>query len=60
MMLGCCFWTTTPVRFTTSGSSGVARLTRFCTLTVARSTSVPILNVMVIWALPSLALFDDM
>jgi hypothetical protein len=42
-----CLVTDTPWRFTSSGSRGVARATRFCTLIWARSASVPTLNVTV-------------
>ena len=36
-----CFFTLTPVWLTSCGSPGVASDTRFCTLTVAMSGSVP-------------------
>ena len=45
--LGDFFLTVTPRRFTRSGSTGSARLTRFCTSTCAMFRSMPGLNVTV-------------
>ena len=50
----------TPVCRTTSGSSGMARLTRFCTSTWARFRLMPGLNVTVSVYEPSLVLCEDM
>ena len=49
-----------PVARTTSGSCGIARLTRFCTRTCAMFRSVPLANVTVSEYEPSLVLCDDM
>src|SRR5262245_22777109 len=59
-MLGDRFRTVTPVALTTSGSSGVAWVTRFCTSTWAVFRSVPSLKVMVRLYEPSLVHCDDM
>ena len=50
----------TPVCLITSGSSGTARLTRFCTSTWAMFRSTPCLNVTVRLYEPSLVHCDDM
>ena len=42
-----CLATSTPVRWTSDGRSGSARLIAFCTLTIARSGFVPLANVKV-------------
>ena len=60
VMLVDCFSTLTPWRLTSSGSTGVASLTRFWTRTVAMSTSVPTSKVMVMLHEPSDADFEDM
>ena len=54
-----CFVVVTPCRFASSGSSGSAAATRFCTSTVAMSTSTPTSNVTVTAIDPSSALVDD-
>jgi hypothetical protein len=59
-MLDDCLLTRRPCRRTSSGSTGSAALTRFCTSTWALSTSVPISNVMVSAYDPSAELVDDM
>ncbi len=50
----------TPSWRTSSGSRGSAWLTRFCTCTCARSTSVPIRKVTVRVSTPSAVACDDM
>src|SRR3954462_14019045 len=59
-MLGDCFLTVTPVAFTTSGSTGRACDTRFCTWTWAVSRSTPSLNVTIRLYEPSLLHCEDM
>ena len=59
-MLGDFFFTLTPICLTTSGRTGVARATRFCTSTWAVLTSVPIAKVTVRLYPPSLVDCDDM
>ena len=49
----------TPVCLITSGNDGMARLTRFCTITVAMFRSTPLRNVTVRLYEPSLAHCDD-
>src|SRR5260221_6228501 len=59
MILGFRLRVTMPSRFTASGSGGVAILTRFCTSTVAKFTSVPTSNVTVMALCPLLVLLLD-
>jgi len=59
-MLADCFLTVTPCRATSSGSSGSAAETRFCTSTCAASRSVPISKVTVSEYEPSLEDVEDM
>src|SRR5260221_4271900 len=60
MILGFRLRVTMPSRFTASGSGGVAILTRFCTSTVAKFTSVPTSNVTFMPLCPLLVLLLDM
>ncbi len=59
-MSGDFFLTLTPVCLSTSGSIGVARLTRFCTMTWAMFRSTPCLKVTVRLYDPSLVHCEDM
>ncbi len=52
--------TVTPSRRTSSGKRGSAWLTRFCTCTWARSTSVPSAKVTVSCMTPSAVAWEDM
>ncbi len=54
------FCVTTPIRWTSSGSRGSARDTRFCTWICAMSGSVPCLNAMVSTMRPSVAIWEFM
>ena len=60
MKLGELLTVVTPSWRTSSGRRGSAWLTRFCTCTCARSTSVPILKVTVRVSTPSAVAWDDM
>ncbi len=53
------FLTVTPVCLITSGSSGTARATRFCTSTWAMFTFIPFWNVTVRLYDPSLVQLED-
>ena len=52
--------TSMPWRWTGSGSSGDAWLSRFCTWTWAMSASVPVSKVRVIWVCPAEVEFEEM
>ena len=54
-----CFRVVRPCRLTSSGSRGSAAATRFCTSTVAMSTSTPTSNVTVTPIEPSSELVDE-
>ncbi len=60
MMLGFCFRTVRPSRFTSSGRRGSAMLTRFCTSRVAMSMSVPTSKVTFMFIWPVLVLLEEM